>query len=113
MGYYEVLELLYKQLENITTEEEYLKQQRKKALQTKDIALELNINIRSVSNAIAKMLKEGEIKCLTGEKDITEKHYIIKIEKVVTHANTNNHNAMGNTRRDKPNPTVLDNKKTP
>lgn len=100
MGYYEVFELLYNQLKEIQTKEEYYKKQKELALQTKDIALELNINIRSVRNQIAKMLKENEIEILKGDKDVTEKHYILRIEKVIPNANRNNDNDVGDDRRD-------------
>ena len=45
MGYYDILELLKKQLQNINNEQEYLKKQKDIALSTEDIAMEFNIGI--------------------------------------------------------------------
>lgn len=82
MSYNNVLELLKKQLEQIKTSEEYKNLYKNKALQTKIIALELEINVRSVRKAIKKLLEDNKIIVITGDKDKTEKYYTIKFERL-------------------------------
>lgn len=77
MGYYDILKILEKQLDNIETEHEYIKKKRDKAIKTKDLAKELDLNIRSVRAVIHKMKKRDEIEVLEGLIDSTERYYIL------------------------------------
>jgi DNA-binding MarR family transcriptional regulator len=80
MGYWETLELLQKQLKEINDKQEYLIKQRHLALQTKDIAKELDLNIKNVSISIRKLLKTGEIEQIKGLINKTEKFYILSLK---------------------------------
>lgn len=77
MGYYEILDILLKQLEEIETQHEYIKKKREIAIQTQDLAEELDLNIRSVRQVIMKMKKRGEIETIKGLLDTTERYYIL------------------------------------
>lgn len=77
MGYYDILKILEKQLDDIETEHEYLKNKRDKAIKTKKIAEELDLNIRSVRAVIHKMKKRDEIEVMQGIIDTTERYYIL------------------------------------
>lgn len=112
MGYYDILEFLKKQIEEIENEEEYIKHRKELALKTKDIALELELNVRSVRNAIHKMLKQEEIECLQGDNNQSEKYYIIKLEKVKKDENTTHINiSLDVNRTIEHNNLTMDNKK--
>lgn len=88
MGYFEILNILEKQLDDIESEHEYIKNKKDKAIKTKDLAQELDLNIRSVRNVIKKMEKRGEVESIKGqfERDkqtlkaiekATERYYIL------------------------------------
>ncbi len=80
MGYWETLELLQDQLKDIQNRQDYLKKQRNKAIKTKKIAEELNINIRNACISIKKLLKKGEIEEIRGIINKSERFYILTLK---------------------------------
>lgn len=77
MGYYEILAYLEKQLDDIKSKHDYLKKKRDKAIQTKELAEEFDLNVRSIREVIRAMQKREEIEVMEGLVKCTEKYYVL------------------------------------
>lgn len=77
MGYYEILAYLEKQLDDIQTKHDYLKKKRDRAIQTKELAEEFDLNVRSIREVIRAMHKRDEIEVMEGLIKSTEKYYVL------------------------------------